>query len=74
MIGIVFNKKLILKKDIPIPVPKKDEALIRIILSGICNTDIEITRGYMGFKGILGHEFVGLVEKCEEREWIGKKL
>jgi threonine dehydrogenase-like Zn-dependent dehydrogenase len=45
------------------PTPKSGEALIRVLLAGICNTDLEIVRGYMGFQGILGHEFVGVVEE-----------
>jgi threonine dehydrogenase-like Zn-dependent dehydrogenase len=39
------------------------EALVRVTLSGICNTDLEIARGYMGFRGTIGHEFVGVVEE-----------
>src|SRR5438067_5195062 len=38
------------------------EALVRVILSGICNTDLEIARGYAGFEGTIGHEFVGVIE------------
>lgn len=38
------------------------EAVVRVTLSGICNTDLELARGYMGFAGTLGHEFVGVVE------------
>lgn len=40
------------------------EALVRVLLSGICNTDLEIARGYAGFKGTIGHEFVGVVEEA----------
>ncbi len=50
------------------------EAVIRVLKSGICNTDLEIVRGYAGFVGILGHEFVGIVEKCAEVSWIGKRV
>src|SRR5438046_1536972 len=39
------------------------EALVRVTLSGICNTDLEIARGYAGFEGTLGHEFVGVIEE-----------
>jgi threonine dehydrogenase-like Zn-dependent dehydrogenase len=39
----------------------RGEALVRVTLSGICNTDLEIARGYAGFRGVLGHEFVGVV-------------
>jgi threonine dehydrogenase-like Zn-dependent dehydrogenase len=44
------------------PVPPPGEALIRVLLAGICNTDIELTRGYYPYRGIPGHEFVGVVE------------
>jgi threonine dehydrogenase-like Zn-dependent dehydrogenase len=42
------------------------EALVRVTLSGICNTDLEITRGYAGFHGTIGHEFVGVIESLPE--------
>lgn len=42
------------------------EALVRVTLSGICNTDLEIARGYAGFEGTLGHEFVGVIEEVSE--------
>src|SRR6266576_6273535 len=42
------------------------EALVRVTLSGICNTDLEITRGYAGFRGTIGHEFVGVIESLPE--------
>ena len=43
----------------------RGESLVRVLRAGICNTDIEITKGYMGFHGVLGHEFVGIVESGE---------
>jgi threonine dehydrogenase-like Zn-dependent dehydrogenase len=49
-------------RTVPDPEPGKNEVLIRILYSAICNTDLEILRGYMGFTGIPGHEFVGIVE------------
>ncbi len=46
-----------------VPVPEaKGEAVVRVTLSGLCNTDLEIARGYAGFAGTIGHEFVGVVE------------
>jgi len=63
MRAIEFNKKLKITKNYPMPEPQEGEALIKILTVGICNTDIEIIKGYMGFSGILGHEFVGIVEK-----------
>jgi threonine dehydrogenase-like Zn-dependent dehydrogenase len=50
-------------------VPKPDadgEAVVRVTLSGICNTDLEIARGYAGFQGTIGHEFVGVIEELPE--------
>ncbi|HEV8593751.1 MAG TPA: alcohol dehydrogenase catalytic domain-containing protein [Pyrinomonadaceae bacterium] len=47
--------------DISMP-ERRDEALVRVLKSGICNTDLEIVRGYAGFEGTIGHEFVGMVE------------
>jgi threonine dehydrogenase-like Zn-dependent dehydrogenase len=57
------NQQLQLRTDIPIPEPSENEALVRVLSAGICNTDLELKRGYYPYKGILGHEFVGVVEK-----------
>src|SRR4026209_1805002 len=46
---------------------RADEAVVRVTLSGICNTDLEIARGYAGFNGTIGHEFVGVVAESGER-------
>lgn len=56
--------------------PKREaEALVRVTLSGICNTDVEIVRGYAGFEGTLGHEFVGVVEDAPGAEHlVGKRV
>ena len=61
MLALRVEKKLTVK-DIRKP-DNPDEALVRVLLSGICNTDLEIARGYAGFKGTIGHEFVGVVEE-----------
>ena len=65
MKAVVFDNGLKLDNNYPMPVPQKGEALIKVNTIGICNTDYEITLGYMGYKGILGHEFTGVVEKAE---------
>jgi len=54
---------LVLERDYPMPAPVDGEALIHVLLAGICNTDLEITRGYLDFQGVPGHEFVGVVEE-----------
>lgn len=76
MKAVVFDNGLKLDTNYPKPVPQKGEALIKVSLAGICNTDFEITKGYMGYKGILGHEFVGTVEDVngEDKKWIGKRV
>ena len=56
-------------KDVPRP-DTDGEALVRVKLSGICNTDLEIARGYAGFNGTLGHEFVGVIEEVSEAQLI----
>ena len=53
------------------------EALIRPTRMGVCATDLEICKGYMDFKGVLGHEFVGVVEECtgkQAKKWVGKRV
>jgi threonine dehydrogenase-like Zn-dependent dehydrogenase len=54
---------LTLERNYPDPTPTAGEAVIRVLQVGICNTDLEIIRGYLGFMGVLGHEFVGVVEE-----------
>jgi len=56
------------------PTPKSDETLVRVNLAGICGTDLEILDGYMKYHGILGHEFVGTVEKSDNPKLIGKRV
>ena len=74
MKAVVFDECLKLDKNYPKPVPQKGEALIKVDTIGICNTDYEITKGYMGYKGILGHEFTGIVEQAEDKNLIGKRV
>jgi threonine dehydrogenase-like Zn-dependent dehydrogenase len=67
---------------LPLPaIPSTNYALIRILRAGICNTDLEIMQGYMGFVGVLGHEFVGRVVKLHDdadeqvkSEWMGQRV
>ena len=57
------NQHLELRNDIPLPAIAADEALVRVLRAGICNTDLELLRGYYPYQGVLGHEFVGIVEQ-----------
>ena len=58
----------------PDPEPPPGEALIRVRLAGICNTDLELVRGYLGFRGVLGHEFVGEVVQASDVAWLGRRV
>ena len=60
---VYANYSLSFEPRYPDPTLVEGEALIRVLQAGICNTDLEITRGYMGFQGVPGHEFVGMVEE-----------
>jgi threonine dehydrogenase-like Zn-dependent dehydrogenase len=73
MRALYFDEKLSMV-EVPKPSPEDGEALIKVLAAGICNTDIEIVKGYMGFKGIPGHEFVGIVEKSADPRWVGKRV
>jgi threonine dehydrogenase-like Zn-dependent dehydrogenase len=76
MKALVFDQELSFRTDIPRPEPPAGEALIRVLMAGVCNTDIEITKGYMGFHGIPGHEFVGVVEEINDADqsFLGKRV
>ncbi len=74
MRALVKKDRLYYREDHPLPVPSEGEALIRVRYAGICSTDIEILKGYMGFSGIPGHEFAGVVEECTDPELLGKRV
>lgn len=73
MKALCFNESLKVETNYPEPVPGDGDVLVAVKLAGICATDLEIVRGYMGFRGILGHEFVGTVLKGP-RKWQGKRV
>ncbi len=54
--------------------PRPGEASVRVTLAGVCATDLELVRGYMGYQGVLGHEFVGVVEDAPEPGWVGRRV
>jgi alcohol dehydrogenase len=60
--------------DRPPPTPGPGEALVRVRLAGVCATDLELVKGYMGFEGVLGHEFVGEVEAAPDPAWRGRRV
>ena len=73
MLALRVDKKRLAVKNVSKP-DQADEALVRVLLSGICNTDLEIARGYAGFNGTIGHEFVGVVEDSSDRGLVGRRV
>jgi threonine dehydrogenase-like Zn-dependent dehydrogenase len=67
------NGKVLVRKQAR---PRRPEgfALIRLLYGGICNTDIELQRGYYGFRGTPGHEFVGEVVEADDQSWVGERV
>jgi threonine dehydrogenase-like Zn-dependent dehydrogenase len=62
MRALVFDQTLDLRTGYPSPSPLDGEVLVRVQCAGICETDMQLMKGYMGFRGVLGHEFVGVAE------------
>jgi alcohol dehydrogenase len=75
MRALVFDNGLSFNPRRAEPKREEGECLIKVRRAGVCATDLEITRGYMGFTGILGHEFVGeVVESPSARQWVGRRV
>lgn len=76
MKGIYFDgEQAVYREDLEKPVPAPGESLVRILMAAVCNTDKEILKGYRpDFHGVMGHEFVGLVEEASEASLIGKRV
>lgn len=75
MQALVFDHDVYYTNDYPKPVPQPDESLVRVVMAAICNTDREVLRGYRPrFKGILGHEFVGVVEASPDESLVGRRV
>lgn len=69
------DNALSFRDDIPIPVPTEGDALVRLLLAGVCSTDLELVRGYYPYTGIPGHEFVGeVMEAPGHPEWKGQRV
>ncbi len=74
MRALLVDHGLSFESDHPMPQRTGDEALIRLRLAGVCNTDLELVAGYMNFQGVLGHEFVGEVVDAPDNAWIGQRV
>lgn len=75
MRALVLDNDWRFVEDYPTPAPPPGEALIRVLTAGICNTDLELARGYLHYRGVAGHEFVGVVEAAPGEEmWEGRRV
>ena len=74
MKALVLKNNKISMDEIEVPQRQKNESLIKVHLAGICNTDIELTKRYMGFGGVLGHEFVGTVVESDNLDLLNKRV
>jgi threonine dehydrogenase-like Zn-dependent dehydrogenase len=74
MRALVFDNGRASVRDVRRPAAPKGFALVRVVLSGICKTDLELKRGYHGFSGIPGHEFVGVVEGPASSPLVGRRV
>ena len=59
---VLDQQQVTARDDYPLPTLADGEVLVRVLRAGICETDLQLIRGYMGFRGVLGHEFVGIAE------------
>jgi 2-desacetyl-2-hydroxyethyl bacteriochlorophyllide A dehydrogenase len=73
MKALYFDGQLSIR-EVPKPHPAAGEALVHVRFAGICGTDRQILKGYAGFRGVPGHEFVGEVVECQSSAWVGKRV
>jgi len=73
MLALYYDGKPELRTDHPRPRPGRSEVLVEVHKAGICATDLEVAKGYMGFRGVMGHEFVGTVV-AGSRPWKGRRV
>src|SRR5580704_6828259 len=74
MLSVVLENGSVFLREVPKPEPPPGYALIRTLVAGICNTDLELQRGYYGFSGTPGHEFAGEVVEADDPAWLGKRV
>ena len=73
MLALYFDGQPTIK-ELPRPTPGEGEVLVRVHLAGICGTDLQVLKGYHGFRGIMGHEFVGEVAGPDDSPWLGQRV
>ncbi len=74
MLAVHLEHGAVTARETALPRRPEGYALLRLLAAGICNTDLELQRGYYGFEGIPGHEFVGEVVEADARALVGKRV
>lgn len=74
MLALLCGEEPTLVRDRPEPVRAPGEALVEMRVAGVCDTDLQLARGYMAYGGVLGHEFVGEVLECDDPAWLGRRV
>ena len=74
MLAVHLENRRVEVRNVRRPLRPKGFALIRMLAAGICNTDLELQRGYYGFRGTPGHEFVGEVEAADDPNLLGRRV
>src|SRR3954451_21310452 len=75
MRALVFDKSLTFQPRHPDPPAAAGDTLLRVRQAGVCATDLEIVKGYMGFRGVLGHEFVAdVVSSTADKDLVGRRV
>jgi len=74
MLAVLLGKGEVSVRETTRPRPPEGHALLRLLMGGICNTDLELQRGYYGFAGVPGHEFVAEVVEAQSASLIGKRV
>ncbi len=74
MRALVLDRELSFRHDYPEPQRRPGESIVKVRLAGICGTDLELACGYMAYRGVPGHEFVGQVVESHDRTLIGRRV
>src|SRR5215831_20791417 len=74
MLAVHLENGAVTTRQIPVPDRPEGHALLRLLVGGICNTDLELQRGYYGFSGTPGHEFVGEVVAADDPNLLARRV
>ncbi len=74
MLAVHLEQGVVTLRDVPVPDRPVGFARIRMLVAGICNTDLELQRGYYGFSGTPGHEFAGVVVEADQPDLVGQRV